>query len=189
MVKLPLTVELGLLGFLRRQPMYGYELHQMLSESADLGLVWRLKQSQLYALLAKLEAEGYLESTVEPQGSRAPRKFFKLTPLGEQVYHEWVRSPVAHGRDVRIEFLAKLFFARTHGPQAVAQLITDQRAVVEAQRAELQAQAAELQASRPYDWLVLQFRSGQLEAILSWLDLCAGIAADMTGLTPSERPL
>jgi PadR family transcriptional regulator, regulatory protein AphA len=175
MVKLPLTVELGLLGFLRQRPMYGYELHQLLSESADLGLVWRLKQSQLYALLAKLEDEGYLTSAVEPQGSRAPRKTFTLTPLGEQAYHDWVRSPVAHGRDVRIEFLAKLFFARQEGPEAIAQLIEGQRAVARAQLAELHAQAAELGEARPYDWLVLQFRSGQLEAILTWLDTCARV--------------
>jgi PadR family transcriptional regulator, regulatory protein AphA len=172
MVKQPLTVELALLGFLRQRPMYGYELHQILSETAELGLVWRLKQSQLYALLGKLEDEGYLSSEVEPQGSKAPRKVFNLTPSGEQVFLNWVQSPVSHGRDFRIEFLAKLYFAQQLGGDAVTRLVANQREVSRALQRDLQRQAASLDPKRPYNWLVLEFRSGQLDAILRWLDLC-----------------
>jgi DNA-binding PadR family transcriptional regulator len=41
-VNLPLSTEYALLGFLRRQPMHGYEIHQQLSDATGLGLVWRL---------------------------------------------------------------------------------------------------------------------------------------------------
>ena len=75
-VNLPLTTEHALLGFLRRRPMYGYEIHQQLTHPTGLGLVWRLKQSQLYALLAKLEEAGYVTTTIEPQETRPPRKIF-----------------------------------------------------------------------------------------------------------------
>src|SRR4051812_40584710 len=94
MVRLPLTTEHALLGFLRQQPMYGYEIHQQLSESAGLGLVWRLKQSQLYALLGKLEQEGYIVATLEAQDARPPRKVYRLTGSGHLAFLEWVQTPV-----------------------------------------------------------------------------------------------
>ena len=34
------------------------------------------------------------------------------------------------------------------------------------------AQAEALSEARGYDWLVVQFRIGQIEAILAWLDIC-----------------
>ena len=60
MVPLPLTIEHALLGYLNQKPMYGYEISQHLANSEGLGAVWRLKQSQLYALLSKLEEKGYI---------------------------------------------------------------------------------------------------------------------------------
>jgi PadR family transcriptional regulator AphA len=73
MVKLPLTIEHALLGLLRRGPMHAYEMHRMLLQSEALGLVWRLKQSQLYALLGRLEEAGYVAGVVEAQPARPPR--------------------------------------------------------------------------------------------------------------------
>src|SRR3712207_428899 len=111
MVKLPLTLEHALLGFLWQRPMHAYEIHQMLKEARALGLIWHLKQSQLYALLARLEEEGYITSITEPQGTRPPRRVMHLTSQGREAFQRWLVEPVAHGRDFRQEFLAKLFFA------------------------------------------------------------------------------
>lgn len=76
-----------------------------------LWLVWRIKQSQLYALLAKLEAEGCIASTLHPQDAWPPRKVFKLTRTGRERYLAWVRSAVPHGRELRQDFFGKLYFA------------------------------------------------------------------------------
>ena len=65
MVKQPLTTEYALLGFLRQQPMHAYEIHQTLLRNEALGLVWHLKQSLVYVMLERLEAEGY----IDPGGS------------------------------------------------------------------------------------------------------------------------
>src|SRR5262245_50407367 len=62
MVKQPLTIEHALLGFVRQRPMHGYEIHQRLLASAELGMVWSIKQSLLYAHLTRLEEEGLLTS-------------------------------------------------------------------------------------------------------------------------------
>ena len=170
MIKLPLTVEHALLGFLRRKPMHAYEMHRLLLGAESLGLVWRLKQSQLYALLGRLEDEGYIESVVEPQETRPSRKILRLTPSGQAAYQRWISTPVEHGRDFRIEFLAKLFFAQQDGPAAVSGLIERQRRACQSWLVDLHAQANAIRTDRPYDWLVLQFRIGQTQAILSWLD-------------------
>src|SRR5262245_48213282 len=111
----PLSTEFALLGFLRQQPMYGYEIHQKLLEATGLGLVWRLKQSQLYALLIKLEREGFVTVTLEHQEARPPRKMFELTEAGRNAFLDWVQQPVAQGRKLRLDFLAKLYFARFEG--------------------------------------------------------------------------
>lgn len=173
MVKQPLTIEHALLGLLRRQPMYGYEIHLRLLASAELGLVWTVKQSVVYAMLTRMEADGLLRSEVEPQGHKPARKMLYLTAKGEAAFLRWVRSPVEHGRDVRVEFLAKLYFARLES-QADAQELTMRQREVSVERLQaLREQAAQLEAERPYDWLVLRYRVGQLEAAVAWLDECA----------------
>lgn len=187
MVKQPLTVEHALLGFLRRQPMYGYEIHQRLLESAEMGLVWSVKQSMLYALLTRMEDEGYLSSTLEHQGARPSRKILSLTPDGEAAFLSWVRSPVPHGRDFRIEFLAKLYFACAEGAAEAQALIAAQRAASTLRHDELRARADALAEQCSYDWLVLSYRVGQLDATLEWLDLCSTWATAAEAAAGEER--
>jgi PadR family transcriptional regulator AphA len=176
MVKQPLTIEHALLGFLRQQPMHAYEIHQTLTRDEALGLVWRLKQSLVYVMLERLESEGFVTATLEPQGARPPRKLLKLTPDGQRTFDQWLVRPVAHGRDFRLEFLAKLYFASQDGPTSAATLIAAQQAASREWLADLRARADALSDTRGYDWLVLQFRIGQIEAILTWLDTCATAA-------------
>jgi DNA-binding PadR family transcriptional regulator len=171
-VNLPLSTEFALLGFLRRRPMYGYEIHQQLSSSTGLGLVWRLKQSQLYALLSKLEQQGYVTTTLEPQDARPPRKIFELTETGRQAFLNWVEQPVEQGRGLRLDFLAKLYFAWPEGPEVAQRLIKRQQAACRGWLEQQEREAEGLQNTQPYDWLVHKFRLGQIEAMLSWLDTC-----------------
>ena len=168
-----LTIEHALLGFLRQQPRHGYAIHQKLADPAGLGLVWQIKLGQLYALLGKLEQAGYVMATTEPQENRPPRKLFHLTATGEAVFLAWVESPVRHGRSLRLEFLVKLYFARREGVGTVARLLAAQR---EQCRAWLAAEQAvvdeEVQHGHVYGRLIHQFRLGQIEAMLIWLDAC-----------------
>lgn len=162
----------ALLGLLRPRPLHAYELHQQFLHSQALGLVWHLKQGHLYALLARLEDAGYLAATTEPQGTRPPRKVLRLTPAGRDALARWLVAPVEHGRDFRLEFLAKLYFAAQDGPAAAQSLLAAQRAACGGWRDELQASVRAIPADRPYDRLVLEFRLAQIEAILPWLDRC-----------------
>jgi PadR family transcriptional regulator, regulatory protein AphA len=173
MTKTPPTIEHALLGFLRQQPMHAYEIHQTLLRAEALGLVWHLKQSLVYVMLERLEAEGYISASIEPQGSRPPRKLLSLTASGQAAFTRWLVAPVAHGRDFRLEFLAKLYFASQDDPASAAALIVGQQRACNDWLVDLRAQADALSDTSRYDWLVLQFRIGQIEAILAWLDMCA----------------
>jgi PadR family transcriptional regulator, regulatory protein AphA len=162
----------ALLGLLLDHPMHPYEMHQHLIQAEALGLVWHLKQGHVYALLAKLEDAGYLESTTELQGTRPPRKVLRLTDAGRDAFATWVSTPVQHGRDFRVEFLAKLFFASQQGSPSVTSLIARQRSACSGWISALVQELDALGPPRRYDRLVLQFRLSQLKAIQAWLDDC-----------------
>jgi DNA-binding PadR family transcriptional regulator len=168
--KSPLTYELALLGFLRQGPVHAYEIHRRLRKTSGLRLIWTVKQSQLYALLARLEEEGYVVATVEPQEGRPPRKVLRLTQQGEAAYWRWLSSPVRRPRQFRQEFLARLYWAVEEGPEVVAELVAQQRAACRALVAELQAQAEVVAGETPYEGLVYRLRLAQTQAHLAWLD-------------------
>ncbi len=170
-----LSIEYALLGFLQEQSLHGYEMHQHLQAAQTLGFVWHLKQAHLYALLAKLEANGLITAEVIPQDDRPSKRLLHLTNTGRSAFKTWVQTPVHHGRDLRIEFLAKLFWAQQLGVPAVQRLIAAQHAACQGWLDEFRAEAKGLASARPYEWLVLEFRIGQIEAMLQWLNTCAAV--------------
>lgn len=172
LTRLPLTVEHALLGFLRQGPLHGYELHRRLSDPAGLGQVWHLKQAHLYGLLARLEAEGYLTSRKQAQPARPARKLFRLTRSGRSAFLAWAQSPVARGREFRMDFLVKLYLAEREDPPLTERLVESQRFALRDWLAVQQAQAASL-APDSYAARVCQFRIGQTQSMLAWLDVCA----------------
>lgn len=174
----PLTIEYALMGFMRERPMHGYEIHQRLSEHSGMGLVWRVKQSRMYSLLDRLEREGYITATLEQQEARPPRKLFELTESGKSAFMEWVQAPVENGRKLRLEFMAKLYFARLEGAETAGRLIDRQVEVCREWLREQQEYQKE-RGEHPYDWLVVQFRIGQIEAMVSWLETCRHALYDM----------
>ena len=176
----PLSYEYALLGFLSNRPMHAYEIHRRLRKASGLRLIWTVKQGQLYALLARLEDEGYIASTLEPQEGRPPRKMLCLTSEGEAAFQRWMVEPVSRPRQFRQEFLAKLFFANNNGPEPLRALMAAQRAASRALLDDLQRQIEAVPRDRLYEQQVYRLRAVQTEAHLQWLDECeqALLAAD-----------
>lgn len=187
-VRHSLSIELALLGFLRQGPLHGYQIHQQLSGPSGLSQVWRLKQSQLYALLARLDEAGYISGTLQAQESRPARRVYSLTPLGEAVYLEWVRSPVSVPRQIRQEFLTKLYFARRESTQAYAELVIAQRAATYDWLADLEARTPPTPDTDPQRWLVYQYRIHHIQAILDWLTQCERVQMETALLGQSGLP-
>lgn len=182
-----LTVEYALLGFVYERPTHGYDLYQQLSAPQGLWQVWRMKQSQLYALLTKLEDEEYLATTLQPQEARPPRKVYSLTVSGRAAFEQWVATPVTHGRQMRLEFLAKLYFAYRQGPLVVSPLLAQQILTCRQWLTELERQNAAEPADNPFSYAVHQFRITQVESFVAWLLTCQAalptLLLEQTGVT------
>jgi DNA-binding PadR family transcriptional regulator len=172
-----------LLGLLMSAPKHGYELHQEFSQ--NLGRVWEIGLSQLYAQLKLLEEAGLVAARTEPQPSRPPRKVYQLTPEGRDLFLDWVHQPTPYLRHIRVEFLARLYFYDKLSLPGLEELVAEQKAVCREQvdRFEQLSNGAE----NPFRRLVLEFRRGQLAAVVQWLDRCLEILGERSALTPAEN--
>jgi len=103
-----LNTEYVLLGALFQCPKHGYEIMHFLDTA--LQSTWQVSSSQLYVLLKRLESQGLLKCSLKAQKTRPAKRIFSLTPVGRKGFLDWLRSPVENVRDLRIEFIAKLFF-------------------------------------------------------------------------------
>jgi PadR family transcriptional regulator AphA len=160
-----------LLGLLMRRPQHGYELYQEFSR--DLGRVWQIGLSQLYAQLKQIEEAGLVTVQTEPQPNRPARKVYHLTPDGRAYFLEWAHQPTPYLRHIRVEFLARLYFYRRLPLPGLAQLVAAQKDVCRVQMETFGQMAAT--ADDDFRRLVLEFRQGQLEAVIRWLDRCLEI--------------
>ncbi len=168
----PLSLEYILLGFLCQGPIHGYDLYKKISNFEGVALVWHIKQSQLYALLDKLEEDGLLTSIIVPGEAHLLRKEYQVTPVGRQSFLAWVTSPVNHGRDIRQEFLAKLYFAQKSGVEAGLELTEEQKSVCTEWLASLHISYANTSDEQHYERMIFQYRISQTQATLEWLDYC-----------------
>lgn len=166
---LPLTHEYILLGLLHQKPMHGYELHKEISSREGIALIWAIKQSRLYALLDKLESQGMLASTLVPGEAHPMRKEFRLTEAGQQAFQAWIQSPVHHPREIRQDFLARLYFASQISPRSVTHLIQQQQAICREWLEGLKQRELQLREGQDYERIVYDFRATQITGMLEWL--------------------
>src|SRR5258706_7246757 len=92
-------------------------------------------------MLERLEPDGSIAGRQQAQDTRPPRRIFHLTAAGRRAFREWLSRPVSHGREIPLEFMAKLYFARREGPEWVSQLIALQQAECRPWRAKTLARA------------------------------------------------
>jgi DNA-binding PadR family transcriptional regulator len=62
------------------QPQYGYSLIKQLGD-----LDFEIDQGTLYPLLRRLDERGLLESEWVVEGDTRPRKYYRISPTGEQI--------------------------------------------------------------------------------------------------------
>ncbi len=153
------------LGVLYREPAHGYDICRELKKY--MGEIWRLRTSHVYALLANLQKDGLVRHDRVDQETRPAKKVFSTTNEGQSVFLNWLRTPVSHQRDIRLEFLAKLHFTRFYSPGAVAKLIENQLEVCRTslERLNTKIERCETDTERSS----LDFRLTILQATESWL--------------------
>lgn len=154
-----------LLGALMSGPRHGYEILQFLE--TGLGPIWRVSTSQLYVLLKRLDKEGLVSSSLEIQDTRPSKRVFSIMPPGKKRFLKWLKSPTDHVRDLRIEFLAKLFFLHNLALPGGNALVNVQIALLEQVKEGLTARRKA--EKDDYNRLVYGFRISTLTGWLNWL--------------------
>jgi len=158
--KTPLTYELALLGFVASSPLHAYALHLALMRS-PLGNVWHLKQSACYAMISRLVDDALLDTRDDETTARGKRMLY-ITAAGQAAFLQWMVAPVHHPRDMRIEFLAKLYFATAQSPAHRATLIA-------AQQAKIPHWYGDAPVADRFTHDVHAYRRGHIDAIALWL--------------------
>jgi DNA-binding PadR family transcriptional regulator len=176
-----ITPDETILGLLAVQARHGYELLACFRSTHQLGRVWNLSTSQIYAVLKRLEREVWIVGHEVVPETAPPRTEFILTEKGEKRLYDWLHEPqpFASIRRIRVEFLSRLYIAR--------QLNLPTNAIVRYQREACTTQHAKLVSERNHaepgiDFLALELHISQLEAVLRWIERCELVPSDPDSL-------
>ena len=170
--------EYALLALLLEGESHGYELTRRFAEGTALRMVCRLEMSMVYGLLKKLEKDGVLTGRDVPIGESKTRRLVSLTPDGRSEVESWLAAPVEHTREMRLDFLVKLYFLVQRQPASAGQLLDEQLAqhtqLLNRQKEQQHlllsgADAENSPSENPFQWWVLEFRVAQAQAVVNWL--------------------
>lgn len=76
------VLELCVLSLLDRKDFYGYELVEHISKFIDIS------EGTIYPLLRKFRKEGYVTNYLQESQEGPPRKYYKLTNRGKEVFED-----------------------------------------------------------------------------------------------------
>ncbi len=168
---------LGLLALSESGIGHGYDLARQFSPEAPLGNIVRLEPGMVYHHLKKLERLGWVTVVPETGSGRSARRLFAMSSSGRAELRRWLAEPVARTREIRLDFLVKLYLALLLDPALAVRLVDEQRQLcarlVESLSSRLRrAQVGEKQAADAANFgdMVLDMRSAQTRAALAWLD-------------------
>ena len=174
------TPDETLLGLLLAQPQHGYQLLETFQDSKALGRVWKLSTSQLYAVLKRLQIQGFIvgEEVLSPDAP--PRTVYQITPSGEAYVQAWLSEsqPSPSVRRVRVECLSRLYIAQLLNI-STANILAYQKVACEHKYQQLiaQRQPAEINLGG----LALELEIAQMESILNWITQLETIPKYVTG--------
>ena len=159
--------EYAVLGFMRQRPTYGYELQRRFAGGQGLARVCPIEPAMVYAILKSLSGleliDGEWDRSVYP-----PRAVYVATEEGETAFERWLRQPVRRIREVRLDFMVKLYFALNEDPRLAGELIEAQIEACEAYRRDMEKEASAAEASS-FDGIVLSSKTSAVEQTLRWL--------------------
>jgi PadR family transcriptional regulator AphA len=159
------STEVVMLGALMPGSKHGYEVMQFLSSALEPA--WRVSTSQLYVLLKRLELEGMVQSTLESQESRPSKRVYRITNKGKKVFVDWLKTPVEHVRDFRLEFLTKMFFFYHLAQPGIETLVDAQiRALKQLKRTVHDREKKEKDVFMRF---VYGFKNHSIDSLVTWL--------------------
>lgn len=120
--------EFVILALLVERPAHGFALAKELSAGSDLGRILTVRRPLVYRALDRVVAADLATPVHTEPGQAGPtRTVYRPTPSGTRAVSDWLDTPVAHVRDLRVEFLVKLRLLERRN-LGIAKLVADQRA-------------------------------------------------------------
>lgn len=162
--------EYAVLGLLRQGPTYGYELQRRLGSGRGLARVCPVEPAMVYAILKSLSGleliDGEWDRSVYP-----PRAIYAATDEGDARFQRWLRRPVERMREVRLDFLVKLYFALQEDEALATGLIDDQIGRCRDYERDLDT---EMRHAEPgsFDVIALSSKSSAARITAEWLEQC-----------------
>ena len=167
-MRIPVPDDL-ILGLLASRSQHGYELLAHFEAPAELGRVWTMSRSQVYAVLKRLQGQGMVRGKAV-RGQDAPdRVEYGVTAAGRRKLENWLLQPApsASVRSIRVEFISKLYVADLLD-RPLDPIIAGQEGACRGRLGELEA--ARASAASATELRSLGFVIGQLRAAVAWLD-------------------
>jgi DNA-binding PadR family transcriptional regulator len=163
-----LTPDETLLGLISIRPSHGYDLVERFRDPAELGAIWKMSTSQVYAVLKRLERDGLIIGREIGSETAPPRTEYDLTETGRMCLEKWLTEvdPSASIRRIRVEFLSRLYIARQLG-LPTNPIVLRQKAACEDRRTLLRQHCDHLVPGT--ETLALELEIAQLDAVLGWM--------------------
>jgi PadR family transcriptional regulator AphA len=162
------AADFALLGLVAERPRHGYELAELFGPRGELAEVCPLPRNVLYAMIHRLERSGLVETHVEAVGATPPRRVLSLSADGDAAFRRWLDQPVERMREVRTDFLLKLYFSERTPAHDTARLVAAQ---IESCRRYLGRRIAERDAATgDFARLLGGVRVASARSTLDWLE-------------------
>jgi DNA-binding PadR family transcriptional regulator len=176
--------EYAVLGLVRAKPAYGYELQRQLSGDRGLGRVCPVEPAMVYAILKSLSGLELIDG-VWDNSAYPPKAVYTATEHGDATFERWLRRPVARMREVRLDFLIKLYFALKEDQELAQELLTAQLAATRKYAAEIahEQRALDDQADS-FDAIVLESKASAARITRDWLQKCLDNSASASATPP-----
>jgi len=155
----------ALLGLISEGSTHGYDLKQRYDSvfGADRPIAF----GQIYATLARMIRDGYIEALGAEPGEGPDRKRYEITAAGRAHLHSWLRSPDTPSPALQSNLFAKTILA--------LMLDDDADALLDVQRLEHLARMRELTHAKReaplLERLAIDHALFQIEADLRWIDM------------------
>ncbi|HYF74525.1 MAG TPA: PadR family transcriptional regulator, partial [Nocardioides sp.] len=115
-----MALEHALLVALREQPASGLDLAKRFDRS--IGFFWHATHQQIYRVLARMDADGWVRVTTVSQTGRPDKKVYDVTATGSEVLRAWLAAPT-EPEPLRSELAVKLRGASFGDRAAVLEVV------------------------------------------------------------------
>ncbi len=147
----------AVLGLLAERPTHGFAISKELAPGSQVGRVVTVRRPLVYRALDRLADLDLAEPVHTEPGDAGPqRTVLRVTRKGRGQLNRWLSRPVAHVREMRIEFQLKLVLLERSGKSPAR--------LVEAQRAALDPTLTALETTTTTDHLELWRRRNAIAA-------------------------